>query len=1270
MDINSIWANFISNEFPDGYLDFIVGEGEGESFDLNDFNVKEINASRSIKYNCDQKVLKITFPENFETFGEGLSKISECFQTLHLQFIESLDKKDFVRLVFNHSAFNINTPFISKEDMSHVNIMSFFEYTLQSYKTLKINEDKSFYVYIISARLPRGGRKMKSLVKKQKIYVKKSKLNKKHFKNQQDMCNKSTGIINIFNSDNLCGLRAILIAIAFESKDLLRFKMCEKDSPILNSKVKEIVDKLHLNDEPMSPAEFKKIEDFFQDYQITIFNSDAKLDKSTIYKGSMAKKFIYISFTGSHYNVIRSMMQFFKRRYFCDYCKTAYSNINSHNCEYVCKMCKRQKCLPEFAVLQQCSFCTNKCFNAKCFKIHQNKICIKSRLCIHCKQIKTNKHVCGIYSKWCFNCRKSVNDDHKCFILRESDKINKKKKFNGYIFFDYEAGSTNGTHNPNLIVIKKICCKCLDSTPTHKCNDCENIKFFDNSKFCEWLFMQKHHVAIAHNLKGYDGVFIMNYILENFLSIDKLPNVCLNGTKIISISFRNVTIIDSYSFLPMSLDKFSETFSIADNEKKKFFPHKFNTPENQNYVGCYPSPQYYGSNYFSIEKKIEFDKWYDQVKLSKFDFRLEFESYCVRDVEILAKGCLAFRNIIRQITRLNDSDEGVDPFRVCSTLASLCHIIFRRNFMKKDSIAIIPSNGYVNQKNSNKAITWLKYVSEKDNLLIRHARNGGEFKLGKYSLDGHCKETNTVYEFHGCYYHGCPRCFENRNFWNASKQSSMKFIYNQHLNRIKYIKACNVNLVEMWECDWDKECKTNPNVKEFLKKNKKIERLNPRDALYGGRNNAFKLYYKCSFNQRIRYFDFNSLYPYVQKYKRFPVGHPEIITENFQNIEIYFGIIKCRVIPPRKLYVPVLPLKINKKLVYTLCFSCALGKNQHECKHTDEERCLEGTWVTYELHEALKYGYKIDLIYEIWHWNETECYNYETNSGGLFTECVNLFYKYKQEASGNANKCNYIEENYIKEGIMLDYENIKSNPGMRKIMKLLLNAFWGKYGMKVNKPRFKIIVNPNEWYEMLQNQSLYIIHSVDFSNERFIVVFYSFTNEQHVQSYEVNVVIAAFVTCHARLHLLNELVKLNERVLYFDTDSVIFVQNLDIQNEYLPSTGNYLGEFKDELGENSWIVEFVSAGCKNIAYLLNNGDSKCIIKGFALNHLTNLILNFESIKKIVTEDISNSIIVDQLKFSRNKYDWTVKSEEIKKTYSMVYDKRALFNGYHTLPFGF
>ena len=29
-----------------------------------------------------------------------------------------------------------------------------------------------------------------------------------------------------------------------------------------------------------------------------------------------------------------------------------------------------------------------------------------------------------------------------------------------------------------------------------------------------------------------------------------------------------------------------------------------------------------------------------------------------------------------------------------------------------------------------------------------------------YYVDGFDEETNTVFEFYGCYFHGCPRCFK------------------------------------------------------------------------------------------------------------------------------------------------------------------------------------------------------------------------------------------------------------------------------------------------------------------------------------------------------------------------------------------------------------------------------------------------------------------------------------------------------------------------------
>ena len=40
------------------------------------------------------------------------------------------------------------------------------------------------------------------------------------------------------------------------------------------------------------------------------------------------------------------------------------------------------------------------------------------------------------------------------------------------------------------------------------------------------------------------------------------------------------------------LKKFPETFDLMELTKG-YFPHKFNKPENQNYIGKYPDKEYY-----------------------------------------------------------------------------------------------------------------------------------------------------------------------------------------------------------------------------------------------------------------------------------------------------------------------------------------------------------------------------------------------------------------------------------------------------------------------------------------------------------------------------------------------------------------------------------------------------------------------------------------------------------------------------------------------------
>ena len=109
--------------------------------------------------------------------------------------------------------------------------------------------------------------------------------------------------------------------------------------------------------------------------------------------------------------------------------------------------------------------------------------------------------------------------------------------------------------------------------------------------------------------------------------------------------------------------------------------------------------------------------------------------------------------------------------------------------------------------------------------------------------------------------------------------------------------------------------------------------------------------------------DFCSLYPWGLKWSVYPVGHPKIITENFQPITAedcpYFGLIECTVLPPRRLLHPVLPYKCNGKLMFPLCRVCAETQHGEYCDHSDEDRALTDSWVSMELMKALEKGYRV-----------------------------------------------------------------------------------------------------------------------------------------------------------------------------------------------------------------------------------------------------------------------------------------------------------------------
>ena len=140
--------------------------------------------------------------------------------------------------------------------------------------------------------------------------------------------------------------------------------------------------------------------------------------------------------------------------------------------------------------------------------------------------------------------------------------------------------------------------------------------------------------------------------------------------KLTAIFIKGISLrfIDSINFTLCGLAAFPGTFGFKGN--KGYFPHYFNTLENQNYKGIYPAKEYYGYNYMTIKNKELFDNWYNNTKDKEFKFYKEIFYYCLLDVIILAKGSTIYKDLFLKIT-----DKYIDPFQSI-TIAQCCTKIF------------------------------------------------------------------------------------------------------------------------------------------------------------------------------------------------------------------------------------------------------------------------------------------------------------------------------------------------------------------------------------------------------------------------------------------------------------------------------------------------------------------------------------------------------------------------------------------------------------------
>ncbi|GIY48875.1 uncharacterized protein CDAR_440401 [Caerostris darwini] len=172
-------------------------------------------------------------------------------------------------------------------------------------------------------------------------------------------------------------------------------------------------------------------------------------------------------------------------------------------------------------------------------------------------------------------------------------------------------------------------------------------------------------------------------------------------------------------------------------------------------------------------------------------------------------------------------------------------VVFRSLHVTPTTIAMVPIHAYINDiRYTPDFVQWLDFVSRNENMVILHAFNStGEKKNYDISVDGYCLETNTVYQFHGCFYHGCPICYDP-DCVHLLKEISLAKVKEKTEMTSAVLLCKGFQAVELSEQEFAKQKKKNPQLQKFLEPHSIQNRLNPTDAFFGGRTNALKLFYK------------------------------------------------------------------------------------------------------------------------------------------------------------------------------------------------------------------------------------------------------------------------------------------------------------------------------------------------------------------------------------------------------------------------------------------
>lgn len=1054
----------------------------------------------------------------------------------------------------------------------------------------------------------------------------------------------------------------------------------ENNQDFIKEKIQEVKINLGLGPGPHQEDVLYQLASYFK-CEICVFSleEDLKITFRTALKFSPEDEILYLVSENNglekHVMSLINLRKFFNRhnRFACIFCsKIFHSSKGLHRCKsfkefcftcyrpigkksyFINEMNRNFFCFPEITERPCCTICSRAPASEECGKFHKYH-CKKAFFCQKCQrtilvsrgnlQDSKSRHSCLQKCKVCSEENESLKS-HVCLMKMPKIQKNWPKMLIAYEFnsnvYEFKEENHHGEFVMNIngkkfstrkkdyfppnFVKKKLNNHSLQTNFGQNCKRLNFETFFrpEKNEMEKFLFS----LLCKEEMQNTSVLFIsktgLDNLMENLLRLKIKPLITRNkkGVTLISFKSQNVRFLDASSF--------------------------FNV-------------QYFEDPILTLETNFE-----NAIKFLTEIFRIQYE----------AKKDLTFLHPFGS------------PF---TTRSSLMFNIFKMFYLNEKLFVIKKERTGINSPSSKaeiKFVYWLQKQFPNEEIISSISPYGQQYFKSSIP-DAFLPNQNFAAYFQGCSVHShdstvCPlRKGRNTNFKGIPDFEIQKKDKEKRENLEKEIPG--IKIEHYFECEMNKLWKD----EGFKAPLRSPRRLCPKDANRGGRNEVF-----CNFcelsneTEEILSLDIISSYPFEAMRQDYPIGRYEILIGkeveaiSFNGKQFLYkkkpllGLVHADIFPPRDLRIPFLPFNVNGKVSYAFCFKCAKDKNQFPCTHSNAQRKFTSTYTSVEINYACVLGYRVK-IWEVYNYKEEESFMKDFIKTLAFFKIKNSGFPKGLEIQDRSNFVDKTNKHMnFSSPFLLSESNIIENEFERELYKQSLNSFCGKWAQGTSKDFKEKTIFFDNGEEFLN--SIFKKRNVSYLGlitEDICEAVIKTPKSRISGNPEGNLIYNAMITAFARIRLfeaMQEIEKCNGKVLYCDTDGIIFKCPRG-QNPI--KVGNLFGDFRN-VHEGKEIQCFYSLGPKNFALVFKQDDrTSDLVKVSGLSlakEKVDLQVYKEMVKNSMNE-ILNEVKLTQTKKMKKNYAvkeidsfFTLRNSIEKRRVHFINDKSE----HDSLPFGY